>query len=62
MQNRHILAICLDCGDTLADESTEAKDERGVTLKADLIPGAADMVRAIKLPACAGCRWPHWHL
>ena len=48
MQNRHILAICIDCGDTFADESTEVKDERGVTLKADLIPGAADMVRAIK--------------
>ena len=48
MQDRHILDICLDCGDTLADESTEVKDERGVTLKADLIPGAADMVRAIK--------------
>ena len=47
MQNRHILAICLDCGDTLADESTEVKDEHGVTLKADLIPGVADMVRDI---------------
>ena len=48
MQNRHILAICLDCGDTLANERTEVKNEHGVTLKADLIPGAADMVRTIK--------------
>ena len=46
--NRHILAVCVDCGDTLADENTEIKDERGVTLEADLIPGAADMVGAIK--------------
>lgn len=48
MTNRRILAVCLDCGDTLADERTEVKDDRGVTLKADLIPGAADMVHAIK--------------
>jgi HAD superfamily hydrolase (TIGR01549 family) len=46
-QNK-ILAICLDCGDTLADERTEIKDPNGVTQTADLIPGAADMVRAIK--------------
>jgi HAD superfamily hydrolase (TIGR01549 family) len=45
---KNIRAICLDCGDTLADERTEIKDPNGVTLKADLIPGAADMVRAIK--------------
>lgn len=48
MTNPKMLAICLDCGDTLADERTEVKDANGVTLKADLIPGAADMVRAIK--------------
>jgi HAD superfamily hydrolase (TIGR01549 family) len=45
---RRILAICLDCGDTLADERTEIKDAHGISLSADLIPGAADMVRAIK--------------
>jgi putative hydrolase of the HAD superfamily len=45
---KHILAICLDCGDTLVDEATEIKDENEVTQQADLIPGAADMVRGIK--------------
>jgi HAD superfamily hydrolase (TIGR01549 family) len=44
----HLLAICFDCGDTLADEGSEAKDARGVTLHADLIPGAADVVRELK--------------
>ena len=43
-----LLAICLDCGDTLADERTEIKDAHGISLSADLIPGAADLVRAIK--------------
>lgn len=44
----HILAVCLDCGDTLVDEGTEVKDAAGVSLRADLIPGAADMVQALK--------------
>jgi putative hydrolase of the HAD superfamily len=43
-----ILAICLDCGDTLVDEGTEIKDETGVALRAELIPGAAQMVRELK--------------
>ena len=46
--SRHILAVCLDCGDTIVDEGTEIKDETGVTLQADLIPGAAQMVRELK--------------
>ena len=46
--SRHILAICLDCGDTLVDEATEIKDENEVTQRADLIPGAAAMVEGIK--------------
>ena len=25
--SRKILAVCLDCGDTLVDEATEVKDE-----------------------------------
>mgnify|MGYP000001286736 CR=1 FL=1 len=45
---RYLLAICFDCGDTLADEGSEVKDARGVTLHADLIPGAADVVHALK--------------
>jgi len=46
--HRAILAICFDCGDTLVDEATEVKDARGATLRADLIPGAADVVRELK--------------
>ena len=46
--NPSILAICLDSGDTLVDEATEVKDENGVTQQAELIPGAAKMVRALK--------------
>ena len=43
-----ILAVCLDCGDTLVDESTELKDDQGVSLRADLIPGAGDLLRQLK--------------
>ncbi len=43
-----LLAIFLDCGDTLVDESTEVKDAEGATLRAELIPGAADLVRELK--------------
>jgi HAD superfamily hydrolase (TIGR01549 family) len=46
--SNHILAVCLDCGDTLVDEGTEVKDEQDVVLQATLIPGAADMVRELK--------------
>lgn len=45
---RRILAVCLDFGDTLADEASEIKDDTLTTQRADLIPGAAEMVRAIK--------------
>ncbi len=45
---RHLLAICFDCGDTLVDEGSEVKDARDVTLRANLIPGAADVVRELK--------------
>jgi HAD superfamily hydrolase (TIGR01549 family) len=41
-------AICFDFGDTLADEATEEKDVAGVTQRADLIPGAAELVRTLK--------------
>jgi HAD superfamily hydrolase (TIGR01549 family) len=43
-----IRAIFLDCGDTLVDQSTEVKDENQVSLKADLIPGAAELVHELK--------------
>jgi putative hydrolase of the HAD superfamily len=43
-----IRAILLDCGDTLADEATEIKDATGTSLRADLIPGAAELVHELK--------------
>jgi putative hydrolase of the HAD superfamily len=42
-----IVAIFLDCGDTLVDEGTEVKEASGVSLRAELIPGAAELVRAL---------------
>jgi HAD superfamily hydrolase (TIGR01549 family) len=44
----HLLAVCFDCGDTLADEGSEVKNAQGVTLHADLIPGAAEVIRELK--------------
>jgi hypothetical protein len=46
--NCHILAICFDFGDTLADEGTEVKDDTLTTLRAELIPGAGELVRELK--------------
>jgi HAD superfamily hydrolase (TIGR01549 family) len=43
-----LLAILLDCGDTLVDEGTEIKDASGATLSASLIPGAAEMLQQLK--------------
>lgn len=43
-----VRAICLDCGDTLVDEATEVKDVAGIVLRADLIPGAAELVHELK--------------
>lgn len=43
-----IVAICLDCGDTLVDEATEVKTPDGVSLRADLIPGAAELLHTLK--------------
>jgi putative hydrolase of the HAD superfamily len=45
---RHILAVCFDFGDTLCDEATEVKDESQTTLRAELIPGAAETVLELK--------------
>jgi putative hydrolase of the HAD superfamily len=44
-----IRAIFLDCGDTLVDEATEVKDALEVSQRADLIPGADELVRELKL-------------
>ena len=42
---RHV--ILFDCGDTLIDEGTEVRDERGVVVRASLIPGAKKTVREL---------------
>src|SRR5579863_6930017 len=44
----NILAVCLDCGDTLVDEGTEVKNDLGVSLRADLIPGAVEVMQKLK--------------
>ena len=48
MSANHILAICLDCGDTLIDEGTELKTEDGISLQADLIPGADELMHTLR--------------
>lgn len=45
---RYLLAICFDFGDTLADEGSEVKDASSTTLRAELIPGAGELVRELK--------------
>lgn len=47
MANR-ILAVCLDFGDTLVDETSEIKDETETALRADLIPGAGELLHELK--------------
>jgi len=46
--SHHLLAVCFDFGDTLVDEATEIKDEYQVTQEAELIPGAANVLHALK--------------
>jgi FMN phosphatase YigB (HAD superfamily) len=42
--SRSLRAICFDFGDTLADETTEVKNAEGVTLRAELCPGAHEVI------------------
>jgi HAD superfamily hydrolase (TIGR01549 family) len=46
--SNHLLAICLDFGDTLIDQATEVKDDTLTTLQAGLIPGADQMLYELK--------------
>jgi len=39
------LVIFFDSGDTIVDESTEVRDERGIVIKAGLHAGMADLLR-----------------
>lgn len=45
---RRILAVCLDFGDTLADQATEVRDDAGTLLEIDLIEGALELVRELR--------------
>lgn len=47
MADRHILAVCFDFGDTLVDEASEVKDDAQTTLRAELIPGAAELLHEL---------------
>ena len=42
--------VFLDSGDTLVDETTQVFDERGVVLRAQLIPGARELLEVLSLP------------
>jgi len=41
------LIIFTDSGDTLIDEATQLRDERGIVLRADFIPGAGEMLKTL---------------
>jgi putative hydrolase of the HAD superfamily len=43
-----IRAVLLDSGDTLIDESTEVRDDRGVVRSASFIPGARELVDELR--------------
>lgn len=45
---RNLAAILFDLGDTIMREETEVKDETGTTLRAELIPGMAELLRSLK--------------
>lgn len=41
------LIIFMDCGDTIIDEGTEVRDEQGVVIRANVIPGADVTVKTL---------------
>ena len=43
-----LYAVCLDLGDTIVDEDTEIKDKTGTTIRAELIPGMADLLHDLR--------------
>lgn len=43
----YIQAVLFDFGDTLADEGSEVKDANATTQRAELIPGAGELVRTL---------------
>ncbi|SFI27767.1 putative hydrolase of the HAD superfamily [Paenibacillus sp. UNC496MF] len=47
MNSERKLIIFLDSGDTIIDESTEIRDEEGIVVTAEVIPGADVMVKTL---------------
>ena len=47
-QSHRLLALLFDLGDTIMIEESEVKDAEGTTESADLIPGMADALRALR--------------
>jgi HAD superfamily hydrolase (TIGR01549 family) len=47
-QSPHLLALLFDLGDTIMIEESEVKDAEGTTQSAELIPGMAEALRALK--------------
>lgn len=41
------LIIFIDSGDTIIDESTEVRDEHGIVIHAEMIPGAGNMLETL---------------
>ena len=46
MTNKKLI-IFTDSGDTIIDEATQVRDERGIVLKADFIPGAGEVLKQL---------------
>lgn len=46
--SQRFLALYFDFGDTLIDQASEVKDESFTTLRAELIPGAAEVLHELK--------------
>ena len=46
MTNKKLI-IFTDSGDTIIDEATQVRDERGIVLKADFIPGAGAVLKQL---------------
>jgi putative hydrolase of the HAD superfamily len=47
MRTSPYLAVCLDFGDTLMDESTQVRDPAGGLVGVELIPGALELLRCL---------------
>ena len=46
MTNKKLI-IFTDSGDTIIDEATQIRDDRGIVLKADFIPGAGEVLKQL---------------